>query len=336
MNRRSPIRHKVKKHTRSGYTITSYERGSGSHPTRVKKHVVVGQSSVKVPDWLIKETGKALKGVDPKDITLLRIVDGTHIFTGVAPPYTSDIHRKLDYICNRVVDESFTPGELGTLGCIGIFCIPELGFLGTPYEGFFHSSLPDGIMIAVNVNNMIPGTIIHELIHGLRGIRGTGPRDFDVEEKQTELEEVARIKNIYSDANWNIGSGYYQFVDSVADAWGDSDEVTTEVLDAIMRAVEHDRLLLTGSLDKNLVGEAAITRTAQKYPESVISTAWFSPAERVDRYFVVQRPGMREADVHLRFDDPPDESKVMSGLTKLYGSDAEIWEWKDGMKVRIQ
>ncbi len=334
--RKSPVRHKVREHRRKDKKVKSYQRGRGSHPTRVKRHVVVGQLPVKIPNWLIEETGNILKGLDPEDITLLRSVDGTHIFTGVASPYTSDIHRKLDYICNRVVDESFTPSELGTLGSIGIFCVPELRFLGAPYEGFIHSDFPDGIMIAVNVDNIIPGTIIHELIHGLRRIRGVDPRDFDAEEKQTELEEVARIKNIYNDSNWSTGSGYYQFIDSVADAWGDSDEVTTEVLDAIMKAVEHDRVLLTGSIDKNLIGEAAVTRTAQKYPESMIASAWFSPGERVDRYFVVQRPGMREAHVHLRFDDPPDESKVMSGLTKLYGSDAEIWEWKDGVKVRIQ
>jgi len=333
--RKPPILHTVKRHRRRGQWVESYERGKGTRPVRVRKHVVVGQPGIKPPGWLLDETEYILQGIEGLDIKLLRMVDGVGVFTGTTSPELVGRRAELDYVMGRVIDENFTHDELGRLGCIGVFSVDDLReAFGDSVAGMFHDNLPDGIMVTMDPNNVNPSTAIHEIIHGLRVIRDEEPRDIDIDEKETELETLVRLTNIYGDADWHVGAGYYEHIPVVKEAYSKDDDITAQ--DEIWKAVEHDRKLVTGSIENHLIGEPAVTGTIEKYPDSIISTAVFSPAERLDRYFVIQRPGKREIDVHLDFDKPPDESKVIGGLTKLYGADAKIWEWKDGIKVRVQ
>jgi len=155
--------------------------------------------------------------------------------------------------------------------------------------------------------------ITHELVHARRHGTGEHTYDRDTEEKETELETVARVKDPPS---W--GGGYYQYLRDK-----DSFEAKTK-----------DRIGLTGRMSRNIKGKKALKKIREYYPQSEISKAHFSPAERVDRYFVIKVNGTT-IDHHMHFEGKPTKNHVIQDLKADFGENIKVWEWKDGKKVRV-
>jgi len=175
--------------------------------------------------------------------------------------------------------------------------------------------------------------LTHELVHARRFGTGESLTCFDrnAEEKRTELETVARVKDFE-----NIHVGYYQYLARKPGGWtviikGGKRRMTHPKVE---EAIKKDRIGLTGSLNKSLKGKEAVERVKEYYPKSEIFKVHFSEPEKLDRYFLVKVGGM-EINLHVRYDEPVTLDQIREDMRRAYGPDAEVWEYIEGKKKRI-
>jgi hypothetical protein len=158
----------------------------------------------------------------------------------------------------------------------------------------------------------------HELVHARR--QGSGEecirRDLNKEETQTEFETVGRIS-----APKKKLAGYYQFIKG-----GNEKE-----------DIKHDRILLTGSMDKKRKGKRFMADVKKKYKDSRIKDAHFSPAENLDRYFQVILPNKKRIEIHRRYKPKIRDSKakILKEFKSKYGKGITAYEWENGKRVKM-
>ena len=220
-----------------------------------------------------------------------------------------------------ILTNNFTRAELNAIGNLYIETAPRTatmeGAAGV-HTGFTLPPLKRGgkrikgssIRIAPAYQNR-KTAFIHEMIHAVRFAQGRYVRDVDREEKETELETIARVGT-------RDLSGYYKFT---SDPEG---------------SIAHDKRIMVGNtVHGRLKGKAAIRRTEKCYNKSKIKDVHFSPAEYIDRYFIVKTSTGAKHDVHIRFLKGSNLNTIRSNLKKRYGKHAQMWEWRDGKKVKI-
>ena len=230
--------------------------------------------------------------------------------------------KKVRKHVKRVIESNFTREEINDIKNLYIetSTIRGGGWTGQ-HQGI---TLPNGktgsiITIRKKYHND-ENVLTHELIHAHR--RKTGrryPFDRNSDEKETELETIARINNIDI-----MTTGYYWHIPGV---------VTNEQHNA---AITSDRIGITGSKSKKFKGKKAIKKSKEYYKKSQISKAKFSPGERVDRYFYIVLPNKTKIDVHQRYPKGNGNLvQIRKDFRKKYGSEIKIWEYRNGKKVRI-
>ena len=160
--------------------------------------------------------------------------------------------------------------------------------------------------------------VTHELIHARRYGTTGRLRDINRDEKETEFENIGRLSSTHGKR-----AGYYQYVKG-----GLKNE---------RKGINHDRILLTGSLTKQRKGKRYMADVKAKYPQSIIKDAHFSPAENLDRYFQIILPSGKRAEVHRRYKPNVKESKskILKQFKAKFGTDIKAYEWENGKRVRI-
>ena len=103
---------------------------------------------------------------------------------------------------------------------------------------------------------------------------------------------------------------------------------------------KEDRELLLGRKSgKGIKGKTLDRRVTECYSKSHIKKAHFSPAERLDNYYLIETKDGRKFEVHIRTDpkpgkNPPPLSKIRRDLKQEYKG-AKVYEYQDGKKVKI-
>ena len=156
----------------------------------------------------------------------------------------------------------------------------------------------------------------HELIHARRHGGNEYVRDINIDEKQTEFENVGRLSS--SD---KMDTGYYYYIKD----------------GSFRDNINHDRLLLTGKTGKKRKGKRYMADVRKKYSKSKIQYAHFSPAENLDRYFQVILPNGQKVSVHRRYKPRSRDTKaqILKEFKKEFGKDIRVYEWENGKRVRI-
>jgi hypothetical protein len=185
------------------------------------------------------------------------------------------------------------------------------------------------VVIGVNKKNVRDeATVLHETVHANRFADGIEIRDVDQDEAYVELETIARVSKAgLMRMNAPDMLGYYSYLG--AKGW---------------EKLKEDRILLTGSLDRHLTGDAVHQRVKDVFPKSNISKLMIAarkskkkelPGEWMERYFKVDVPGGDEIEVQMEFKKRSTTPMVVKDLKEKYGRNISIWEWRDGKKFRL-
>lgn len=179
--------------------------------------------------------------------------------------------------------------------------------------------------------------VTHEFIHAMRWGLGDHVRDRTREEKETELETVCRIPKS-SITGMDGGSqrfvpGYYMYVPDLKRIRRTSGYGAYK--DAVIQSMLHDRKVIMGSVDAKMKGISLRRRlNSDLFKKTVISQAHFSPAEKLDRYFLIKDNGI-ERSLHIRYGKIQTVATIKRDFIKEYGKDVEVWEYQDGKKVKF-
>lgn len=169
--------------------------------------------------------------------------------------------------------------------------------------------------------------LIHEFIHALRTKEGRRTRDRDKEEKKTNLEEIARAP--VNSLDWK--GGYYKHIPE-SKRKGKKGWLSVEQM---IKSDKSGLVEVAGGKETSLKGKKAKKATKKFFDDSFISKAHFSPAENVDRYFLIKLPNGVTVEEHRFYPTGSNNAKIKNSLKGKYGSNIEVWEWRDGKKVKI-
>lgn len=179
--------------------------------------------------------------------------------------------------------------------------------------------------------------LLHETLHVVRHSPTAG-RDRDIEEAKTDLETIARLPYASFLRMKKTHTGYYRFLPG--DPW--------------QNAV-HDRILLTGSIERSLSGEEARRRVDRVFNRTRLSrlritetlkrdacgcakskrqSSRMSP-EDVDRYFKVALKDGTRIDIHLSLNGRLTKPEVRDLIRRQYRNAVAVWEWKDGRLTKF-
>lgn len=179
--------------------------------------------------------------------------------------------------------------------------------------------------------------LLHETLHVSRH-SPTFNRDIDREEAKTDLETIARLPYAAFLRMKETHTGYYRFLPG--DPW---------------KNAVHDRILLTGSIEKNLTGPAARRRVDQVFARTRLSrlritdrptapplrglgrargsrsSPRLSP-EGADRYFEIVLADGTRVNVHLSVSEPLTKREIRDLLRRQYRNAVAVNEYRDGIR----
>lgn len=306
---------KSKAEERKNWIASMFERGlRGKHDYFRTARKMVMPTFQNVEKWKINPSfGSRLDilhwDVPRKDVEVVKI-HGRNIYVG------GELRKKSVPFIKRVIENNFTANEIKKIKNLYIetdVSLPGLKGRHTGYE------TKGGVKFSkVTVDKKYhddEDTLTHEVIHAHRSASNRIVKDVDRDEKETDLEALARQSNPRIKKG-----GYYQYAPK-------------EI--GIRNAIERDRKGLTGSMGKSLKGKKAIERTREYYPKSIISGVHFSPPELIDRYFYVILKNGTKANIHMRFDRTVPLQTIKKRLKEEHGKEIKAWEWRDGKKFRI-
>jgi len=271
---------------------------------------------------------KDFSGLDHprEDIVSFKSKSGRLVFVG------SDLRQHREILKNTVEDvinNYFTKKEIKDMKQLYFEASkPKIEDASGVHERFIGYSI-----ITINPDSLNDHLVVtHELVHALRDARREHVLDRDRSEKETELEAVARVPR----SQLSIAAGYYYCIPEVEELLNKRQLFQAYSL-AQKLALEDKKLIEDYAKKKNISeikGEKLRQIVKEVYPYTHISRAHFSPGEELDRYFYVKKE-KQEAFVHIRFNKPQTMEQLKTSLRKAYGTDAEIWEYKNGKKVKI-
>lgn len=217
-----------------------------------------------------------------------------------------------------------TTGEV-TLGLTSSE-VPGGGYMGLPYSMIEFHRLAMGD----------EPTLIHETIHAVRANEGNEIRDRDKDEAFVELETLARVSPRGYKQMLKL-PGYYSYLTNYEDK------------------MRQDRILITGGINKSLVGRNATRRVASVFPQTNIWRLRGASSgvvvdrkgkqkkikkidvfpEWVDRYFEVVVGKNRKINIHMRFGKPVSPGNIITKLKVRYPDLIKVNEWHDGKRKLI-
>ena len=178
--------------------------------------------------------------------------------------------------------------------------------------------------------------VTHEFIHAMRWGLGDHNLDRTREEKETELETVCRIPKssiIAMGGSQRFVPGYYMYVPDLKRIRRISGYRAYD--EAVKKSMLHDRKVIMGSENAKMKGKSLRRRlNSPLFHKTVISQAHFSPAEKLDRYFLIKDDGI-ERRLHIRYGIIQTVATIKRDFIKEYGKDVEVWEYQDGKKVKF-
>lgn len=290
--------------------ITYLWEGGRSARTDVAKRAKTLYMRDQYSEWLPQKNTSDIENLDvPRDNILPVNVYGKTIWFGATQVQTAKKTAKLG---SRVLASNFSSSEIRNMRNVYV----DLG--GTNNQRFagmtcfFHQ----GIAVLVQKGYLqdagrFESVLTHEFIHVRRSFSNERVLDKDEEEKKTELERIARVKNPLKGI-----TGYYQYASSPSES------------------IKKDRTGITGGLNRKIKGAVAVRKTKEYYPKSEIRKVHFSPPEKIDRYFDVSAP-TGHYSIHIWYPKAPDNRKVNYDLKSIFGNEARIYEWSDGKRVRL-
>jgi len=290
---------------------------------------VIPFSTTKINDWLSGKIGNKsdIMGFDQprNDIDKIK-VHGRMVCVG------SKYRNKLKLTAKKVLTSNFTGQELSEIKNLYIDVKgAKKGAWAGQHQGVRFPNGITGSIITIKsseINN--EDVLTHELVHAHRFATGRSyPFDRNREEKETDLETIARLS---PQGFVNKTCGYYNFIPSVTKI-----NSPNERSKARKEAQLKDRKCLTGSVSKKLKGKRVIKKVKECYPKSEIRKAHFSPAEQIDRYFLVKLPNGTTIQVHQWYPKGRKGklTEIKKAFKKKYGTGIKAWEYRNGKKVRI-
>lgn len=267
------------------------------------------------------------KGLDRsrRDVFKFKNLAGNNIYIGSG----SEKKRKLlAFHVRRILIKQFTGEENRAMGSVFVEgSCPRVDALGSN-AGYprYHANF-----VSIKPKSYDDDEVItHELIHAMRWGFGQHSMDRNKEEKETELETICRIpKHSITGREFWIG-GYYLYVPSIR-----AERDRTKRAELIKKAMLHDRKVIMGSEDAQMKGKPLRRRiNSRRFFDTEMSKAHFSPAELLDRYFVVLDQGLR-SNVHIRYAKPPKVATIKKEFVQEYGKGVKVWEYQDGKKVKF-
>lgn len=262
-----------------------------------------------------------------KDVLKFKSPPGNNVYVGSG----SDKRRtKLGFATRRILRNQFTDEEIRAMGTLFLEgSSPKRGALGSCS---YYTNYGNNYILIRQEALDDDKVITHELIHARRFGMNESPRDRDKMEKMVELETTCRIPLDSIKRKDTHGGGYYQHVPSVKRIpyWKDRAGYEKAVRDAMI----FDRKAVMGDENRVMKGKALRERVTMKYHLTQIAKAHFSPAELLDRYFIVKDEGI-SSKVHIRYEKPPTVAQIKSDFIQEYGKDVEVWELQDGKKVKF-
>lgn len=287
----------------------------------------------------IAATMQVMKGISPLqdihgyehprvDILPVKTKAGTTFHVG---SNRVKVREQLQRWLKRVLDMNFTREEIKALKGVYVEARKALPYAAGTCEAY---PTRHGKRFIITVDPKyapkpaeLEFILTHELVHARRNAAGESVMDRDRNEKETELETVARV----SKQALKALVGYYQHVPKQVQGM--------DLEEWMEHAKSHDRLLVTGGLkngglEKQLKGKRLLKRLKEVYDQSLISEAHFSPGEELDRYFKV-KVGKVQLNLHVRFQRAVSLRELRKMLRERYGPQATVWEYKDGRKTLI-
>ena len=321
MERRKEGEIKMSKMTRDGWIRYMWDAGHrGKIDFFKQSSKVIPFSTSNIRQWMKGGTfgrNYDIMGFDQprKDIEKLKIRGRTICIGGK--------HRKkIESNVRKVLTSNFTGQELKEINNLYIETSAPVAkaWWAGQHQGFCSLNGIKGSIVTIRkdwINN--EHVLTHELVHAHRFATGRKyPYDTNKDEKETELETVARLS---PQAIRSGICGYYTFLPK--NSW--------------LSAQLKDRKCLTGSEKKKLKGKREIKNVKDCYPKSEIRKVHFSPAEQIDRYFLVKLPNGTTIQVHQWYPKGRKGklTEIKKAFKKKYGTGIKAWEYRNGKKVRI-
>jgi hypothetical protein len=188
----------------------------------------------------------------------------------------------------------------------------------------YYRGVPIASVIKINPKYMNLNVLMHEMEHNLQHGRGQYTWDRDKSEKMAELRTLLRLDE--DELPIAASSGYYYYHPEAENLY-DLEVRKWKVLELMKK----DRELVKNEV---LKGKKLDKAVEEIFPKTEISKVHFSPSEEVDKYFQIKK-GDRTIEQHIRTIKPIPSEKIVKDLKKEFGPDAEIYEWRDGKKVRM-
>jgi len=258
------------------------------------------------------------------DIESFKSKTGRKVFVGSAKPW---VRTSLVMLSKNVVNDNFSAEELKHMKAIYIEGSSPPVSNAAGACSTINAGKEKHYLIFVKPSSMNEFVLTHELVHARRYGFNEHVWDMNREEKMTELETVARVS---PNGLTGWAGGYYQFHPEVAKLLREGKVKEAQKLIIELRKKDRE-LIMKGK--KRMRGKTIRKRVKELYSESEISKAHFSPAEKLDRYFIIEKDGVKQR-MHIRFEKPVSDKQVYADIKKAYNPTA-VWEIKDGKKVRV-
>ena len=303
--------------------------------SRQAKSVREARSRVERVAWLLTQRRRVedMAGLDHPRVDIERVSTkaGRLFFVGATSPNKRRILRRE---LRSILSGCFTAEEIGYMGSVLVEASrPKLAEAAGMCEyiyamGRYHHKIlihPDHAGNA----QVITHELVHAYRHGLYGMRDWMDRDRC--EKIAELETVARLPSSQIKSE-GLKCGYYYFHPEVKRMLMEGRKSDAEKL--VVKLALEDKRRLGAEMDR-LKGKRLREAIEKVYPETNIAKVHFSPPESLDRYFLIREKDGTERMLHVRFNKPSDPDDIKRQLREMYGDDVEVWEFRDGRKVRI-
>ena len=261
-----------------------------------------------------------------KDVMKFKSPSGTNVYVGSG---SKNKRRILGLNARLILRNNFTIAEVKSMGRMFFEASNPRSALGTCW---YHPRMKASYMGFKAKTIDHEKVVTHEVIHAYRFRSGLRTRDRNTEEKITELETMCRVSENAIRTEPTHGGGYYQYIVPKKDRslyWSNQAEYNRIVREAMLS----DRKIILGDL-KSRKGVALRNRIREHYGQTQIAKVHFSSAELLDRSFVVKDDGILQ-DIHVRYEFPTSLAQIKKEFIEDFGKDVEVWEWRDGKKIKI-
>ena len=244
------------------------------------------------------------------------------------------------------ISQSFTQKEQKEMGLVFIN-VAKPSSRGSAGEYWYKSNPPQ---IFIDPKYMTSDTLIHELTHhhravspqrkgALAHVKEYKGKDEDLEEAMTEAESITRQKPFDKPMG---GAGYYHLLGGTSKERLESEMGDRKILTKYSEKKhgeleKEDSKILASEKNikrmskKNIRGVRAIKTVKKEFPKTDISKLKIKgKAEAIDTFWQYEK-GEDKAKIHVY---NPEMKDVEPPVTKQL-EETELYEWRDGKKVRV-